>query len=115
MKRWIPGRRNEDLEKRVDGLPRSNGVQSKKTKADREEMEAKMDVFEERLDKMDTTDSKANREKSEGLAVNQEVPNQEAAVGETIGAMKYQYGDRHLDIGRRRQPKKRTQGSGGSR
>jgi hypothetical protein len=41
------------------------------------------------------------------------VSNKAAAV-ETIGALKEQYGDRHLAVGRRRQPKKGTQGGGGS-
>jgi hypothetical protein len=47
-------------------------------------------------------------------AENQEVPNYEATV-ETIGALEDQYVDRNLAVGRRRQPKKRTQGDGGSR
>jgi hypothetical protein len=34
---------------------------------------------------------------------------------ETIGAPKDRYGDRHLVVGRRRQPKKRTQGDCGLR
>jgi hypothetical protein len=42
------------------------------------------------------------------------VPKGEAAV-ETIGALDCRYGDRHLAVGRRRQPKKRTQGDGGLR
>jgi hypothetical protein len=33
----------------------------------------------------------------------------------TVRALKKQYGDRHLAVGRRRQLKKRTQGDGGSR
>jgi hypothetical protein len=77
-------------------------------------MEAAVDVFEERLDKMDTTDFEANREESEAVTVYQEVPNEEAAV-ETVGALEDGYRDQHLAVGRRRQPKKRTQGDGGSR
>jgi hypothetical protein len=50
----------------------------------------------------------ANREKSEAAAEHQEVPKVEAAV-------ENRYGDRHLAIRHRRQPKKRTQGDGGSR
>jgi hypothetical protein len=50
---------------------------------------------------MDTTDLEAKRENSEAVAENQE----EAAV-ETIGALEDRYWDRHLALGRRRQPKK---------
>jgi hypothetical protein len=42
-----------------------------------EEIEAAVDVFEERLHKMDTTDLEANREKSEAVVVQQDVPNQD--------------------------------------
>jgi hypothetical protein len=67
-----------------------------------------------RLDKMDTADLEANREKSDAVAEHQEAPKQEAAV-ETIEALQDRCGDRHLAVGRRRQPNKRTQGDGGSR
>jgi hypothetical protein len=40
--------------------------------------------------------------------------NEETAV-ETVGTLKDRYGDRHLAVGRRRQPKKWTQGDGLSR
>jgi hypothetical protein len=43
------------------------------------------------------------------VAVHQEVPNEEAEV-ETIGAPEERHRGRHLAVGRRRQPKKRTQG-----
>jgi hypothetical protein len=49
-------------------------------------MEAVVDVFRERLDKMDTTDLETTREKLEAIVVHQEVPNKEAAV-KTIGAL----------------------------
>jgi hypothetical protein len=55
-----------------------------------------------------------NREKSEAIAVHQEVPDEEAAV-DTIGTREDRYGDRHLATGRRQQPKKWTQGDGGFR
>jgi hypothetical protein len=42
----------------------------------------------------------------------EEFPKEEAAV-ETFGALKQQYGDRHLAIRRSGQPKKWTQGNGG--
>jgi hypothetical protein len=45
-------------------------------KAGLEEMEAAVDVFEERLDKMDTTNLEANRGKLEIVEVHQEVPNE---------------------------------------
>jgi hypothetical protein len=41
-------------------------------------------------------------------------PKEEVEV-ETIGALEHRYGDWHLAIGRRRQPKRRTQGDCGSR
>jgi hypothetical protein len=79
-----------------------------------ETMGAARDIFEGRLNEMDTTDLEANREKSEALAEQQDVPKTEAAV-KNIGAPKDRYGDRHLAAGCRRQLKKRTQGDGGSR
>jgi hypothetical protein len=83
-------------------------------KAGLEEMEAAVDVFQETLDKMDTTNLEANHEKSDAVAEHQKVPKDEAA-GEIIGALEDRYRDRHLAIGRRRQPKKWTQVDGGSR
>jgi hypothetical protein len=50
----------------------------------------------------------ANRETSDATAEHQEVPKVEAAV-ETIGALKDLYGDLHVAVRRRRQPKKWTQ------
>jgi hypothetical protein len=60
-----------------------------------EKMEAAVDVFEERLNKMATTDLEANREKSEAVAEQQDAHKEEAAV-ETIGDLKNRYGDWHL-------------------
>jgi hypothetical protein len=40
-------------------------------------MEATVDVFEERLNRMDTTDSEANREKSEAVTKGQDAPKEE--------------------------------------
>jgi hypothetical protein len=62
---------------------------------------------------MDTKDLMANQEKSEAVAEQQDLPQEEGAV-KTIGALEDRYGDRHLAARRRRQPKKRTQGDGGS-
>jgi hypothetical protein len=84
-----------------------------KTKTVLEEMEALIYILEGRFDKIDTTGLEANRIKSEAVAVHLEIPIEEAAV-EIIGAVKPRYGDRHLVLGRCRQPKKRTQGNGGS-
>jgi hypothetical protein len=68
-------------------------------------MEAVVDVFDERLNKMDTTDSEASWEKLEAVAEHQGVHKEEAAV-ETIGALVDQYGDQHLAVGRYWQLKK---------
>jgi hypothetical protein len=62
-------------------------------------MEAAVDVFEDRLGKMDTTDLEANRENSEAIAVHQEVPNERAEV-ETVGPLEGRYGDRRLAVRR---------------
>jgi hypothetical protein len=48
------------------------------------------------------------------VAVHEEVPTEEAA-GKTSGALKKRYRNRHLAVRRRSQPKKWTQGNGGSR
>jgi hypothetical protein len=79
-----------------------------------ETMEAAVDIFEERLNEMDTTDFEGNREKSDCKAEQQDAPKEETA-GENIGALVDRYGDRHLAVGLCRQPKKRTQGDAGSR
>jgi hypothetical protein len=104
-----------------DGLPRSDGDLCRKGEGQPSEDEGRpgrnggaVDVFEERLYKMDTTDLEANRENSEAVTMHQEVPNEEAEV-ETVGALEDRYRDQNLDIGRRRQPKKRTRGDGGCR
>jgi hypothetical protein len=79
-----------------------------------EKMEAAVDVFEERLNEMDTTDLEGNREYSEAVAEKQDVPKGEAAVA-NIGPLVDQYGDRHLYVRPDRQPQKQTQGYCGSR
>jgi hypothetical protein len=65
------------------------------------------------LKEVDTMGLEANREKLKAIAEQREVPQKEAPV-EMIGALEDRYGDRHLAVGRRRQPKKWTQGDGGS-
>jgi hypothetical protein len=51
---------------------------------------------------------------TESVAGHEEVPKEEAAV-KTVRTLKERYGDRYLAVGRRREPKKRTQGDGGCR
>jgi hypothetical protein len=68
-------------------------------KVGREEMEAAVNVFEGRLNKMALV---ANREKLEAVALHQEIPNEEAAV-EMIRALKDQSGDWCLAVRCRRQ------------
>jgi hypothetical protein len=55
-------------------------------------MKAAMDVFKERMDKMDTMDLEVNREKSEATAVHHKSLKKEAKV-ENVRALEYQYGD----------------------
>jgi hypothetical protein len=57
-----------------------------------EKMEAMVDVFEERLKKMDTTDFEANRGKLETVVEQQDVPKEEAVL-KTFGALEDRYGD----------------------
>jgi hypothetical protein len=79
-----------------------------------EKMETAENVFEGSSNKLDTTDLEANPEKSDAVAEHQEAPKEETAV-ETIEVFIDQNGDHHLAVRHRRQPKKRTQGDGGSR
>jgi hypothetical protein len=79
-------------------------------KAGYEEMKAEMKAHQERM----MTIMKADLEEIESESEHQEVPREEAAV-ETIGTLEDRYAFRHLDVGCRRQPKKRTRGYGGSR
>jgi hypothetical protein len=57
MDAWL---KNEGLATKDVGLPRSNGGLSKKTKAGLKEIKATVNIFEEMLGKMDTTDFEAN-------------------------------------------------------
>jgi hypothetical protein len=57
---------------------------------------------------------KASSEEMKSVAVHEEVTKEDAAV-KTIRARNKWYVDRQLAVGRRRQPKKRTQGNGGAR
>jgi hypothetical protein len=69
-----------------------------------EEMKVMLDAC---LEKME-----ANLGEMQSVAVHEEVPKEEVAV--IIVALKERHGDRHLDLGRRQKPKKRTQDHGGS-
>jgi hypothetical protein len=98
-----------------------------------EELLAKLDVHHERmmasmdtqLEKMEfavednqeeenDTDLETNAGEMESEAGHGEVSKEEDAV-QMIGTLKEQYGDRHLDVWRRRQMKKRSQGDGETR
>jgi hypothetical protein len=72
------------------------------------EMKANQEVTEAYPEKME-----ANPEEMKSEAEHQQVPKAEAEV-EIIGALKEQYGDRHLAVKCRRQLRKQTQGDGGS-
>jgi hypothetical protein len=72
-------RRNEGLAKKTTACQEAKEACLEKAKANPvkmkaglEETEAAFDVFEERLNKMDTTDLEANRDKSEAVAVHEE-------------------------------------------
>jgi hypothetical protein len=80
--------------------------------AGQEEMEAA--VFEERLNRIDTTDLEANPEEKESLAEQLEAPNEETEVG-TVGALEDHYGVRFLVVGHCCKLKKGTQGDDGPR
>jgi phage-related minor tail protein len=56
-----------------------------------EKMEDAVNVFKERLNKMDTTDLEANREMSEVVAEQHDIPKEDDGV-KTIGAPKNRYG-----------------------
>jgi hypothetical protein len=73
---------------------------------------AKMDVW---LDKTEACLKKEEAtEEIETESEHQEVPKEEAAL-DTVGVMKERCRDRHLAVRRSGQPKKLTQGNGGSR
>jgi hypothetical protein len=67
-------------------------------------MNSQLEKMEARLGKIEATSLEAEHK---------EIPKEEAAV-ETFGTLKEQYEDQHLAVRRHSQPKKRTQGSGGS-
>jgi hypothetical protein len=69
-------------------------------------MEAAVDVFEERLNKIDTMGLEASREKPEAVAMHQEVPNEEAAA-EAVGAQEDRSGDQRPTVGYRNPQKRR--------
>jgi hypothetical protein len=73
----------------------------------REKMVAKLDAHHERmmarmnsqLENTEATDLEANPEEIQSKTEREEVPKEEAAV-ETFGALKEQYGEQHLVVGR---------------
>lgn len=69
--------------------------------ANREETKSMLDACLEKTE--------ANSGEQESVAVH------EAIHMETFGALKKRHGDRHLAVGRRRKPEKRTQDNGGFR
>jgi hypothetical protein len=77
-------------------------------------MDSRLAKMEECLEKTEATDVEASQEEIESEAEHEEVPKEEAAV-EIFGALKERYGARHVAVGPRRQPKKRTHDNGGSR
>jgi hypothetical protein len=77
-------------------------------------MEAAVDVFEERLNKMVITLSEASWDKLGAVVEQQDIPKEDATV-ETIRTLEDPCGDRYLAVERRQQPRKQTQGGGGSR
>jgi hypothetical protein len=92
-------------------------IHQNRTEAIQEEMKAKIDIKQEKMEaclgKTEATDLGANPEEKETAAEQQEVCKEEPAVN-TVRLRKKLCGDRHLAVGRRRQPKKRTQDNGGS-
>jgi hypothetical protein len=72
-----------------------------------------VDIFQGRLNKMDTMDLEANWEKLDAIAEQQGTPKEEAGV-ETIGALEDQYGDWYLAVGCHQHLNKWTRGDGGS-
>jgi hypothetical protein len=76
-------------------------------------MDSQLEKVEACLGKTEATNLEASPEETEFEVEREEVPKEEATV-ETFGALKKQYKDWHLVIRCRGQPKKWTQGSGGS-
>jgi hypothetical protein len=72
-----------------------------------------LEKMEACLGEMKASDLEENSEEIESKLEHEEVPKEEATV-EKFGALKEQYRDWHLGVRRRSQPKKRTQGNGGS-
>jgi chromosome segregation ATPase len=81
----------------------------KETMACQEATEACLEKTEASLERKERTPVETAR-----VAAYPEVPNQ-GAEAETVGALEDRYGEWHLAVGRRQQPKKRTQDDGGSR
>jgi hypothetical protein len=76
-------------------------------------MDSQLEKVEACLGEKEAMDLEVNPEEIESKVEHEEVPKEEATV-ETFGALKEQYRDRHLAVGRCQQQNKLTQGNGGS-
>jgi hypothetical protein len=96
-------------------LAKSDAHHERMTRMDSQlqKIKAMVDVFEERLNKMNTMNLEANQKKLEAIVEQQEVPREETVV-QTIRTLVDRYGDWHLAIGQHQQPKRRTHNDGGS-
>jgi hypothetical protein len=98
---------NEQFQVLLGTLVSRVDIHQARREANQWEMTAKMAAWIERTEAC-VAKLVANRVKPDAVEVHPEVPDEEAEV-------ENRYGDRHLAVGRRQQPKKRTQGDGGSR
>jgi hypothetical protein len=107
---------DENLKEMVAVMTASHKEMLAKVEAKQVRMMARMDYWLEKIEaclgKTEATNLDANPEEIESKAMHEEVPKEEAAV-KPVKALKKWHGDRNLAIGRRQQPKKRSQGSGG--
>jgi hypothetical protein len=77
-------------------------------------MDSQLEKMEACLGKTETTGLEESQEEIESEVEREEDLKEEAAV-KPVRALKKRHGDRNLAVRRRRTPKKRTQGNGGSR
>jgi hypothetical protein len=107
--------------RKKDVLPRSDRSLSRKGESQPREDEGRPgrnggrgECLRRKIGQKDTTNLKANQEKSEAVAVHQEVPKEEVEV-ETVGALEGRNGDRRLAVRRRGRQEKEAQSDCGSR
>jgi hypothetical protein len=98
----------EEMKTQIGCLASKMDTHHERTMGSQEELMAMMKATEACLEK-----AEANPEEKEAIAEQQEVPNEEAAV-EIIGALEDRCRDRCVAVRRQEQPKKWTQGDGGS-